>query len=315
MTHDAIVLSGLDGSNPLAFLAALGVLRTLSRAWPEAEVRMAWVGQPAGWRPALSSRTAVTEADVLATLDAELRRVGASQALSFADDLAITPGQFRQFALQAMDSTDAGDDQDRRVALEFAAAFACDALATEQGNVQDTALRTMSGAGHQHFLRSMLQIIDATSADHLRKALFELWRYDDAVAGQTLRWDPADDSRYALQWRNPSGDPSRQQVGGMLGANRLAIEGLPLVTSAPVGRRLATTGFTGSRADNTAWTWPIWCWPASVDTCRSLLGYRQLLDQPVDVAALREVGICAAFRSRRITVGKFRNFTPATAVL
>ena len=33
--NDGLVLTGLDGSNPLAFLAALGTLRGLTLAWPE----------------------------------------------------------------------------------------------------------------------------------------------------------------------------------------------------------------------------------------------------------------------------------------
>lgn len=134
------------------------------------------------------------------------------------------------------------------------------------------------------------------------------------MINQTLRWDPADDSRYALRWRDPSGDPARKKRGGMLGANRLAIEGLPLVTCAPVGSSLRTTGFTGSAARNTFWTWPIWTYPAGLDVCRSLLAHSALRDAAADADELRALGVAAAFRSQRITVGKFRNFAPSTAV-
>jgi hypothetical protein len=45
-----LVLAGLPGDNPLGFLAALGVLRILSRRWPDRGITMAW--RPlGGWRP------------------------------------------------------------------------------------------------------------------------------------------------------------------------------------------------------------------------------------------------------------------------
>ena len=39
-----LVLTALDGTNPLGFLAALGVLTTASTRWPERRTRL-------GWRP------------------------------------------------------------------------------------------------------------------------------------------------------------------------------------------------------------------------------------------------------------------------
>ena len=48
---DSILLKGLDGSNPLAFLAALGTLRTLTVALPDETVRMSWEQADGAWRP------------------------------------------------------------------------------------------------------------------------------------------------------------------------------------------------------------------------------------------------------------------------
>lgn len=47
-----IVLTGLNGGNPLGFLAALGTFRTLSDALP-GRVRMNWQQELGGWRPCL----------------------------------------------------------------------------------------------------------------------------------------------------------------------------------------------------------------------------------------------------------------------
>jgi hypothetical protein len=234
-------------------------------------------------------------------------------AFSLADNLSVLPGEYRAYAQKCLAAAqDAAGD---RVAADFAASFACDSLINEQGKVQDTALRTMSGAGHQHFLKSMRQVISWTTVGHLRKTLFAPWAYDDPVESQTLRWDPTDDSRYALRWRDPSGDPTRKKCGGMLGANRLAIEGMPLVPCAPVGSQLRTTGFTRRGRRDTFWIWPIWSRPVSVDICRSLIAQAVLTgNDPERIAQLRRRGVIAAFRSQRITVGKYRNFTPAVAV-
>jgi hypothetical protein len=50
--RNGLVLEGLPGDNPLGFLAALGVLRVLSRRWPDRRVTMGWDSR-GGWRPIL----------------------------------------------------------------------------------------------------------------------------------------------------------------------------------------------------------------------------------------------------------------------
>jgi len=205
---------------------------------------------------------------------------------------------------------------DRRWA-DFAAAFACECTTTrdskKQQIVQDTDLRTMNGAGHQDFLAVARNIVSKTTPNHLGKVLFHQWRCDDPVEKQTMRWDPIDDVRYALRWRDPSGDPARKKQGSMLGANRLAIEGLPLLPTMPVGSMLRTMGFTGQGSRDTFWTWPIWEMLLSLDVVRSLpaLHELQLSDPPRHM--LKSIGVVEIYRLRRLTIGKFRNFSPAAS--
>lgn len=322
-THSAtpvdqeLLLAGLDGSNPLAFLAALGTLRALSMAWPEHEVRMSWVEHAGAWRPVLLADAVLEENAVIGQLNARLKMMSDHPALAFADDLKVTPEEFRALALRVVADAHGGSTADDRIGVDFAAAFACDALGSVEDKksvVQDTALRTMSGSGHQHFLKVMREIVARTGEEHLRKALFAPWAYDDPVKNQSLRWDPNDDSRYAYRWSDPSGDRARERRGGMLGANRLAIEALPMVTSAPSGSTLRTVGFTGTGARNTFWTWPIWTCPISRDACCSLLAHPSLVGEPPNARVLRAIGVATAFQSQRITIQKYRNFTPARAV-
>jgi hypothetical protein len=48
---DYLLLRGLDGSNPLAFLAALGTLRSLSLVLPTEQVKLAWTEYAGAYRP------------------------------------------------------------------------------------------------------------------------------------------------------------------------------------------------------------------------------------------------------------------------
>lgn len=309
-----LVLTGLDGSNPLAFLAALGALRALTLL-PATGVRMGWCRSLGAWRPLLVAGEDIDQEFILDRLCDQLDTMRDHPALARWDNLGVPPDEFRAYALDAVRAATTAD----RIWADYAAAFGCEAITTRDSKkasvVEDTAFRTMSGAGWQHFLGFMRNIVAGTEREHLRKALFAEWRHDDPVTNSSLRWDPADDIRHALQWRNPSGDPARKNSGTVLGANRLAIEGLPMFPTAPQGSRLKTTGFTGSGRRGTFWTWPIWDVAIELDPCRSLLALDELQAEAPDPAQLRTRGVVAVYRSQRITEGKYRNFTPARAVM
>lgn len=309
MTATEMTLLGLDGANPLAFLAALGTLRALDAAWPTRHVRLAWRIH-GRWTPVLHLDGTCGPGEVVGALREQLGRLDGHPALGLSmdpgaapkDDLKLSGDEFRAFARHAAELFLDGRE---RVSAEFAAAFGCDAILTKDGTVEDTALRTMSGAGHQHFLKFMRDLVSATTAEHLNHALFEPWSYSDP--GPSLRWDPEDDRRYALRWREPSTDPIRT----VRGANRLAIEALPLLPTAPQQGKLATTGFARLNLRQTFWTWPIWDAPVSRDVAASLLSLADLQRDEPPRNTLAALGIVEIYRSQRVTAGKFRNFTPA----
>lgn len=301
--REGVLLRGLDGSNPLAFLAALGTLRILSLAAPRETVRMAWEQADGAWRPRVLPWHA-GEA-MLDSLQQGLDRKSGHAVFEFADNLNLPVTQFAQHVRAACTAAVAPGG-DRGIA-DFLAAFGCEACADDKGILEDTDLRTMSGAGHQHFLKFFRDIVAQTNVSHLERALLREWDYADPGRGLNLRWDPEDDRRYALRWQNPSNDPNTT----MRGANRLAMEALPLLPVMPTSRGAATTGFSGTGARNTFFTWPIWTGWLHVDVVRSLLAATDSWLEPSRRAAL---GVAAVFRSQRVTVGKFRNFTPAAAI-
>lgn len=301
----SLVLSGLDGSNPLAFLAALGALRALTRAWPDSAVRMSWRLADGAWRPAL--HVALESRDVVSALLEKCREAAKHPTLAIADNLTIKPENLRSHTMSLLGS----DDRD---ATAFAAAFGSDAITTKTGNIADTALRTMSGAGHQHFLKSMRDVLASVNTEHIERALFHAWDYADPLRGLSLRFDPMDDKRYALQWIDPGTDSTRGSRGNMLGANALAVLGIPLLAVAPVRAELLTTCFQGSRSTDCFLTWPVWKWPLSLDVAASLLSQEDIQLKSPPRGTLSNQGVVEVYRSQRITTDKFRNFTPSTSV-
>lgn len=309
-----IELPGLDGLHLLGFLAAMGTLVTLDKDPSFPDLRMRWQIR-GSWRPVISSAGAITRESVVTSLFDRLSSVDSTtpfappvQGGDIADNLTLSPADYRQYAGRAA----ATAKHDARLA-DFAAAFACDAIGDEQ--IQDTAFRTMSGAGHQHFLKFMRQLVESTSAQQIERALFEPWNYQDE--GPSMRWDPEDDRRYALRWKEPATDKIRT----VRGANRLAIEGLRLFPSVPRGAKLKTTAFSGERATDTKITWPLWSGALPCSVVRSVVAMRLIsaaeLDGPRVVtrdAIVTRRGISEVTASSRVTTGKFRNFTPSEPV-
>jgi len=307
MSHE-LLLSGLDGANPLGFLAALGTLRTVNRAASEYKPELFWCVEDGAWRPILQTAAELSPDILIAKLHDALKQMKDHDTWALGDNLNVAPAVFRSYAQKAACNA----HPDGSIHAEFAAAFASEAvIETMPGKdavVSDTALRTMSGAGHQHFIGFMRQLVELTNADHIANALFSTWRYDDQKP--SLRWDPEDDRRYALRWNEPSGDP----IKTVRGANRLAIEALPLLPVMPRMGKLETTDFATAGSSHTYWTWPIWNHAIGIDVVRSLLADKRLCKPAENSQSLSRIGVCTLFRSQRLTVGKYRNFTMGVPV-
>jgi hypothetical protein len=106
----------------------------------------------------------------------------------------------------------------------------------------------------------------------------------------------------------------RQQRGSVYGANRLAIEALPLFRCVPRGGVLRTTGFREQRRtdgrNDVRFRWPVWTPWLSLNAVRSMLA----VATSEDADTLRRRGVDARFESQRLTIGKFRCFSPAEPV-
>jgi hypothetical protein len=303
-----IHLPGIDGGNMLGFLTALGTLRVLTLNDPDAPVRMRWK-EDSCWAPVIEhGRIGSPErlVDVVAHNVCGENTIDSSWRIG--EDLTFSCSYFsEQLASAAMKAT-----PERRTTTDFLAALGSDVFGCnpQKDQMSDTEFRTMSGAGHQHFLGFMRELARTTDASHIRRTLLARWDYADCRF--SLRWDPADYRPHALRFDDPAQDP----IKTMRGANRLAIEALPLWPTVPLRHGVRTLGFEERNGDVEI-TWPIWTDRLELGTISSLLGLEEL--QATDVAEtsmlLRRRGIAQVFRARRFTDGKYRNFSPARALL
>ena len=298
-----VELKGLDGGNLLGYLAALGTLRVLALSDPDGCIRMSWTRQGA-WVPVLVSARLNDAEGVVRALEALVcgeRTI--NRAWTIGNDLTLSREEFAACLARDRDC----DSQEP----EFLAAFGSEAIGSgpRRERMSDTEFRTISGAGHQHFLGFMRELAKDTTREQIRTALFELWDYSDDRP--SMRWDPADYRPHALRAEDPSGDPIRT----MKGANRLAVEALPLFpTVACDERRVRTIGF-GDRDGRTEVSLPIWSEPLELHTVKALLASGEIQQDKPDRPLMARRKIVQLFRVRRFTDGKYRNFTPARALL
>lgn len=302
----AVEFRGLEGSNPLGFLATRGAFRLLSSLWPHESIRLRWVRRD-GWRPEISGLPATTEEDLCNFLHRSPDWVPLDRFEGLGKNLTVPLAVFAK-VVALLESSEGGD----RRAYDFAAAFGCDVVEDkDKGRIEYTDLCFITDSGHQHFLGTVETLAGVVTTEHLKEALFGPWRYADK--GLSLRWDPDDAKEYALRWR----DPSVGGVSAVWGANRLAFEGLPLLPTVPTRRGLQTTGFRTEKRVH-EFTWPIWLEPVSLDTARSLLSLPDLQQSQPPREKLYAMGIGDVFRSQRARIGQGANFKvsfrPARAV-
>ncbi len=304
----ALRLIGLDGTNPLGFLAAVGLFRVVSRSLASTVVKLGWVATGGTWIPELSGAT-LTPAGLLNLLSASFSAVDEHPSLSLlanATKQSSPSGPEQVTRRMVMLNRLSGISRENVESADWIAAVISDAVPEDSINQLQTVRR-------DYFTGNIRSVVDRTHESHLERTIFSPWDYADALDNQSLHLDPTEDRRHAHQWDKPSGDPNRKNQGGMLGANRLALEAFPLFVSIPAGDALRTLSFSGQRSTNTRWTWPIWSEPIDIDSMRSVLGFQELQKlepTPADVSTLRGRGITAAFRTWRILVGKTPNFTP-----
>jgi hypothetical protein len=312
-----IELTGLDGSNLLAYLAALGTLRVLTLAEPDRRIQMSWVERDF-WVPVVHGTSAETAEEVAGMLARQVcprvalmeRKKGKLTPIPGADVKAAlanaNPAFLEDYLDLSLDEFSAVCKREcsspsTRESAALLAALGSDCLSEKNGDgPATTALRAIGAGNNDGFLGLMRAIHLGTNVGHLRHALFQAWDYLDPPS--FMRWDPNEFRPHALRATDPAKDRERNNVRG---ANRLAIEALPLFPTAPQARKVRTTAFQEGDNGTEVW-WPIWTDALELGTVSSLLAAGDERVRP---------GVAQVYRAARFTEGKYRNFSPSKAML
>jgi hypothetical protein len=214
--------------------------------------------------------------------------------------------------------------KDRRL-LDLLACYGMGDANEPEGDMQSTPWALVRGAGHQHFLGSVRELMQRCLPCHFAKAAFGPWVGSDEQF--SLRLDPGEDRRYALMSADPTAAGNRPKT--LWGANRLAFEALqffPVYPSHPVGVIGWKSSERGDWDDGSEVRWPLWNKPLSPAVIRSLMRLPDLWQDPPAAslgrrgdaslsarARLQCRGVFAVFRSKRIRDDKRYNLTPGTA--
>ena len=321
-------LEGLEPDNLLAFLALLGLLRSLESADKERAEdeklypRATWDVDTPPLRPKLLLARPIGQNDVCECAARGLVVLSAAHEFGDRKDLNYSREECR---LQLKQEAESSRLRERDRADLFTALMSDAAIKDDKKETVDpTPLCLLFGQGHQHFLERLASVprepappphgkgkkaVSLSEVECLGEALFQPWHRNDPTF--SFRWDPEEDIRYALM----AGDPTDNvyKTGTQHGANRLAAVGLSALTVAPEQRagRVRPTMIGGrSSADGFSFAWPIWGKPATLSAICGLLSHPDL--RTLD--GLRHLGVDYVLVARRISVGKFMNFTRARPI-
>ena len=306
-------LPGLDGSNPLGFLAALGVLRVLDEA---AKLRhtpaplLGWEG--ASWAPVLhrvgSLEVIATAVEHDARVWSDARRIRLAYPKLEKSGVKVFRGLKPSVAALSAWLAECLDEGDREV-LDCAAALTAEP-ATElipeakRPQVADyfavscafdpsapLDLSTLPTAfdfttRNTQFLDQVRLIGEIIDKDLLLAALTGDDSAGGRFAGRTMGWDPLAERPAALYSYGRQPNPALEWC---------AFRSLPFFPVFGKGGELHTTGCSGRRKEGT-FTWALWEPPIGTKVVRSLLSYPGLGD--VTGGTRTAMGLSRVFRVR-----------------
>lgn len=297
--HD-IVLTGLNGANPLAFLAALGALEVISTSDPNTTLLWQHSGS---WRAVLHSSYASMDSMIeQLERDREQSVNDPALALEYSGkrDLKPAPIRFRQFLNDLVGHS----SPTNRRSVDWATAFATDVAVDNNGNTKPTALHFT--AGQQQFLQMALDLVANVTRDDFREALCGPWKYERSLP--VMGWDATSSRDYALR----ANDPSTDKKLGVPGADWLALRGLIFLPTVPRGLRVITAGCVGGWKDG-RFRWPLWTVPLSAPVVRSVLTLDiERMTKPERTA--RAIGAVLSSGIRRSDQGGYGSFAPASVI-
>lgn len=320
-------LPGLDGMNPLGFLAAVGLLRVLDHQARLANTpipSMRWVEERT-WIPVVRRVESIETIIGIVMQDKRSWADDPAFLLAYdhdgnlsdprsADgevirDLKPPPATMRCFleniAYLAERRSEPRQKIEVRRTFDTASAWGSELIQDNNGNTKPTAFHFT--AGQQRFLDAAEKLREGIGEDDLHEALLGPWKRSSRLP--SMSWDASAPRLYALR----ATDPSAEKRGSTPGADWLAVAGIGAFLSMPRLRVLRTTAVRGGWKDS-VFTWPVWSVDATFRAIRPLLATRDLAETSMSERHVR--GITAVITSdiTRADQGGYGGFSPARLV-
>ena len=297
-------LTGLEGTNPLGFLAALGVQVVFSS---EPRQPRLWWSDDVTPHAVVDGNFSVDQiADQALEVFAEWSRSPAvnptrpdGSAMPRGDELKLAPTDMRAYLGQVR---------------QFGSGGALIAALVAEGSLDKQGVAKPSDfyftAGQQKFLAMARQILNGASREDVLAGIEGPWSYESGLP--SLMWDVSDDRVYALT----ADDPASEKKLTNPGPEALAVVGLSLHPVYAGRGQTLTQGCSGNWKAG-YYSWPLWCRPASPHSVKSLLAHAYHHPTATDRNRwFRAWGVSKVFRSpiRRSGQGGYGTFGPAEVV-
>ena len=293
-------LTGLDGTNPLAFFAALGVQELFSM---DSEQPRLWWSDDVVPHAVVDGEFSIERiADRALEIFGDWKdspvlspRWANGTPMKKADELKLAREDIREYL-----------DQTRRIdsASRLATALVAEGSLDNNGVAKPSDLYFT--AGNQKFLKMARDVMEGISREDLLVGLNGPWKYDSKLP--SLMWDVSDDRVYALTAINPAKDKKLTNPG----PEALATLGLSLHPVFAGSERTITQGCSGSWKSGN-YSWPIWEKPASPRMVKSLLAHAYSTER---VQWFRSWGVSRVMNSsiRRSDQGGYGTFGPSEVI-
>jgi hypothetical protein len=301
---DELVLPGLSGTNPLGYLAALGVLDAASAADPGVTLR---------WTDDLIPQAVVGGAGdlgaLLEVLEDDRQRWENSVVLRFPGGSPLADAKpeqptLRQWYETVRDEGDLYSDGNLLSALVAEGAF--------DNNKKAKPTHLHFTAGQQRFLEMVRELASSVDRDRFDEAIQGPWRYDSKRP--SLSWDARGERIYAVRATNPS---SEKRLG-VPGADWLAFRGLVFYPVKRTDRGALRTTACDPEWKRSAFRWPLWSAPCTRAVAASLVADSTLIGKraspsPGDLAARGIISVLQA-PIRRTDQGGYGSFGAPEAI-
>ena len=294
-------LTGIEGTNPLGFLAGLGVQVAFDfelcqpRLWWSDDITPCAIVDREFTVERIADQALIVFDKLSSSYTLNPKQSDGS-SMHKSEELKLRNSDIRTYLCKALQ-----DDQD----ISLSSALVAEGGLDKKGIAKPSDLYFT--AGQQKFLAMARMILKSVTKADVIEGLLGPWSYSSKLP--SLMWDIVDDRVYALSAENPSKNKKLSNPG----PEALALLGMSRHQVFATHDRTLTLGCSGSwKAGN--YTWPLWQIPSSASAVSSLVTHASH-DRPLETRRHRWYagwGVISVLRTpiRRSSQGGYGTFGP-----